>query len=328
MIFEQEIIKRAKENPKKIVFPEGTEDRILKAANKMIEEKIAIPILLGDEKVIKKRIELLKLNLENMQIIDPNSFEKFDEYANTLFELRKHKGLTLEQAKEILKDENYFGIMMVKKGDADGMVSGSVHTSADTMRPALQIIKTREGAKFVSGAFFMVKENKILLFADIALIPEPTPEQLADIAVQSTHTYEYFTNKKAKVAMLSYSTHGSAKSETIERVRQAVEIVKKTHPWIEIDGEIQADAALVQRVAEFKCPDSLIKGKANVLVFPNLDAGNIGAKLVEHLDGWHAVGPLLQGLAKPVSDLSRGSTVEEIITTTACVVVECQRGSV
>jgi phosphate acetyltransferase len=327
MSFIEEIIQRAKENPKKIVFPEGEEDRILRAVHKIKEEKIAVPIILGNPDTIRKRAEILKLSLDGVEIIDIQKSEKIDQYSNLFFELRKHKGMTLEHAKSRLQRyANYFGTLMVKAGDADGMVTGAIHTSAESIRPALEIIKTREGAKFVSGAFFMTKGENVLLFADIALIAEPDAEQLADIAKQSAHTFEYFTNERAKIALLSFSTKHSAETGDVGKIRQALDIIRKTHPWMIIDGELQADAALVPRIAEFKCHDSPIKGDANVLIFPNLAAGNIGAKLVEHLGSWQAIGPFLQGLAKPVSDLSRGSTVDEIIKTTACIVVEAQRG--
>ncbi len=317
------IITKARKNPKKIVFPEAFDERILKASETILKQEIAKVILLGNPKDILRKIDELKLNLKGVEIIDHLKSEKFDLYAEKLFELRKNKGISLDGAKKILKNELYFGTMMLYNNDADGLVCGASHTTSDTIRAAFKIIKTKKDIKKVSGAMLMVKENKVLLFADCAVIPDPSSEELAEIAMLSIKTFENLFNKKAKAGMLSYSTIGSGKGGDVERVREAVKIAKKS--GLNVVGEIQADAALIENVCERKCPEINCREKINVLVFPSLNAGNISYKLVERLGNVRAIGPILQGLKKPMNDLSRGCSVQDIVDLTAITVVQAQK---
>ncbi len=316
------IITKARKNPKKIVFPEAFDERILKASETILKQGIAKVILLGNPKDILRKIDELKLNLKGVEIIDHLKSKKFDLYAERLFELRKHKGISLDDAKKILKNELYFGAMMLYDNDADGLVCGASHSTADTIRAAFQIIKTKKDVKKVSGAMLMIKDNKVLLFADCAVIPNPTPDELAEIAMLSIKTFENLFNKKAKAGMLSYSTTGSGNGEDVEKVREAVKIAKKS--GLNVVGEIQADAALIESVCERKCPQVNCGEKINVLVFPNLSSGNISYKLVERLGNVRAIGPILQGLKKPMNDLSRGCSVQDIVDLTAITVVQAQ----
>ena len=265
---------------------------------------------MGNPKEVLRKIDGLKLDLKGVEIIDHLKSEKFRLYAKKLFELRKHKGISLDDAEKMLKKELYFGTMMLQTGNADGLIGGASHSTADTIRAAFQIIKTKKDIKKVSGAMLMIKDEKVLLFADCAVIPNPSSEELAEIAKLSIETFENLFNKKAKAGILSYSTTGSGSGEDVERVREAVKIAKKS--GLNIVGEIQADAALIEDVCERKCPEINCKEKINVLIFPSLNSGNISYKLVERLGGLRAIGPILQGLKKPMNDLSRGCSVQDL----------------
>ena len=313
------MIQRAKASKQRIVLPEGTEERTLRAADKLLSDEIANIILLGDPKEIIGKAQQLDLtNINKADIINPKEHSKKEVYIDLLVELRKNKGMTPEKASKIVEDPLYLSCLMIKNGDADGEVAGAQNTTGDVLRPALQIIKTLPGVKVVSGAFIMFTqtpqygENGILLFADCAVMPNPNAEELASIAVSSAKTMQSLVGVEPKVAMLSFSTKGSAEHEMIDKVREATRIAKEMEHNLLIDGELQADTALVPAVSDTKAPGSPIAGKANILVFPTLEAGNIGYKLVQRLGNAKAVGPVLQGMAAPVNDLSRGCSVEDI----------------
>lgn len=311
---------RAKANPRRIVLPEGDEPRTLEAANILLRDEIAHLILIGNPAVIRKMAaERGYEYIERARIIDPESDPKMSEYAQLLYELRKAKGMTEEEAARKAKDPLYLGCLMIKAGDADGELAGARGTTADTIRPAFQILKTKPGVGIVSGAFLMITpakhlgENGLLVFADCAVNPCPNATELAQIAISTAETARSLAGIEPKVAMLSFSTKGSAKHELIDKVTEATRIAKELAPDLAIDGELQADAALISGVAEKKAPGSAVAGKANVLVFPDLQAGNIGYKLVERFSGADAIGPILQGIAAPVNDLSRGCKVQDIV---------------
>nr|WP_205601107.1 phosphate acetyltransferase [Virgibacillus sp. Bac330] len=295
---------------KSIVFPEGTDERILTAASQLAATKVLMPILLGDKVEIKQQAQKAGVDVSQCKIIDPKDFAEFDLMVATFVERRKGKA-TKEDAEKILLDENYFGTMLVYMNQADGLVSGAVHSTADTVRPALQIIKTKEGVKKTSGAFVMVRGNEKYVFADCAINIAPDSQDLAEIAVESANTAQLF-GIDPRVAMLSFSTKGSAKSDETERVVDALQIAKEKNPSLVIDGEFQFDAAFVPSVAAKKAPGAVLQGDANVFVFPSLEAGNIGYKIAQRLGEFEAVGPVLQGLNKPVNDLSRGCNAEDV----------------
>jgi phosphate acetyltransferase len=305
-----EIQESLKGTQKSIVLPEGTDERVLKAAARLHSEGLVKPILLGNEDEVQNAASTANINIENISIIDPVTAPYFDELVDQFVERRQGKN-TIEQAKELLQTVNYFGTMLVYSGRADGLVSGAVHSTADTVRPALQIIRTKPGISRTSGAFIMMKGDERLVFADCAITVAPNSQELAEIAVASAKTARSF-GITPRVAMLSFSTKGSAVTEETTKVADAVAIAKDIDPELAIDGEFQFDAAYVPEVARTKAPDSLIQGDANVFVFPSLEAGNIGYKLTERLGGYEAIGPVLQGLNAPVNDLSRGCSADDV----------------
>ena len=330
MNFIDTIKSRAKEDIKTIVLPETEDVRVLQAAEKIIEEDFAKIILVGDEEATKKLAKENNINIEGTTIVDPITSDKYEEYVNKFYELRKNKGVTIEQAKEIMLNNVYFGMMMVKCEDADGLVSGAAHSTADTLRPALQILKTAEGTKLVSAFFLMVVpdceygENGTFIFSDAGLNANPTSDELSEIAISSAKSFEQLVQKDPKVAMLSYSTYGSAKSELVDKVVEATKLVKDKAPELKVDGELQLDAAIVKEIGEKKAPGSTVAGQANTLIFPDLNAGNIGYKLVQRLAKAEAYGPLCQGIARPVNDLSRGCSSDDIVGVVAITAVQAQ----
>ena len=320
---------RAKENKKTIVLPETMDIRVLEAAEIVLKEEIANIILVGDPQKIKE--QNLNLNLDNARIINPNTDELTEKFINDLYELRKEKGLTKEQAKELLLTDNmYYACMLVKEGLADGAVSGACHSTANTLRPALQILKTKKDVDLVSAFFLMVVpnceygSNGTFVFADSGLVQNPNPEQLATIAKTSADSFELLVEVQPLIAMLSHSTKGSAHHADVDKVISATNIAKEKYKDYMIDGELQLDAAIVPEVAKSKAPDSKVAGHANVLIFPDLDAGNIGYKLVQRLAKAEAYGPITQGIAKPVNDLSRGCSKEDIVGVVAITAVQAK----
>ena len=332
MAFIEEIKNRARNDIKTIILPEAEDKRVLEAASKVINQGFAKVILLGDKSRILENSKKYDINLDGVDIINPLTSEKKEEYRQRLYELRKNKGMTLEQAEELLKEPIYFGMMMLKdeNSKADGLVSGAAHSTANTLRPALQILKTKPGTKLVSAFFVMCVpnceygENGTFIFGDSGLNQNPTADELSEIAISSSKSFEQLVRKEAKVAMLSYSTKGSAKSELTEKVIEATKLVKEKEANLMVDGELQLDAAIVPEIAESKAPGSHLKGEANVLIFPDLDAGNIGYKLVQRLAKAEAYGPLCQGIAKPVNDLSRGCSADDIVGVVAITAVQAQ----
>ena len=330
MNFIDGIKERARKDIKKIVLPEASDIRVITAAATVLKEEFAEVVLVGNEENILKMANENGLDISKAIIVNPLNSEKTSEYAEKLYELRKAKGMTLEQAQELVKDEVYFGMMMVKEQEADGLVSGAIHSTSDTLRPALQILKTAPGTKLVSAFFLMVVpnceygEDGVFVFGDCGLNENPTAEQLAEIANSSSQSFKQLVGKEAKVAMLSYSTMGSAKSELTQKVIDATNIVKENYPEIKVDGEMQLDAAIVPSVGKSKAPNSEIAGCANTLIFPDLNAGNIGYKLTQRLAKAEAYGPLCQGIARPVNDLSRGCSAEDIAGVVAITAVQAQ----
>lgn len=331
MNFIENIKQRAKKDIKRIVLPETSDLRTIKAADIALKEGYAEIILIGNEDSIKKLAEENKLDISKATIVNPLKSEKSKTYAEKLYELRKEKGMTLEKAQELIKDEVYFAMMMVKQEEADGLVSGAIHSTSDTLRPALQILKTADGTKLVSAFFLMIVpnceygEDGVFVFGDCGLNQNPTAEELVEIAHSSSESFEQLVGKESKVAMLSYSTKGSARSELTEKVINATNMIKEKYPEMKVDGELQLDAAIVPTVGKSKAPDSNIAGTANTLIFPNLDAGNIGYKLTQRLGKAEAYGPLCQGIAKPVNDLSRGCSSQDIAGVIAITAVQAQQ---
>ena len=315
-----EIIARAKANPQRIVLPEGTEERTLTAADRVLAEGVANLIVLGNPSEIKALADKLGLkHIDKATIIDPENHPKKEEYAQLLCELRKKKGMTIEEARKLVLDPLYLGCLIIKSGDADGQLAGARNTTGNVLRPALQIIKTAPGITCVSGAMLLITktpqygEDGVLVVGDVAVTPAPDADQLSQIAVCTARTARAVAGfEDPRVAMLSFSTKGSAKHEVVDKVVEALELAKKLDPSLKIDGELQADAALVPSVGASKAPGSEIAGKANVLVFPNLEVGNIAYKLVQRLGNADAIGPVLQGIARPVNDLSRGCSVDDV----------------
>lgn len=315
----EQLITRAKDNRQRIVLPEGTEERTLKAANQILTDEVADLILIGNPaEIAEKAMQWGLGNISKATIINPDNHPRQEEYAQLLFQLRQKKGMTIEQARELVKNPLYLGCLIIKNGDADGQLAGARNTTGDVLRPALQIIKTSPGITCVSGAMLLLThapecgDNGVLVMGDVAVTPVPDANQLAQIAVCTARTAQAVAGITPRVAMLSFSTKGSAKHEVVDKVVEAFNIAKEMDPSLLIDGELQADAALVPSVGQSKSPGSPIAGKANVLVVPSLEVGNIGYKLVQRLGHATAVGPILQGIARPVNDLSRGCSIEDV----------------
>ena len=330
MSFIDDMKQRAKSNMKTIALPEATDKRVLEAASKIKKEGFANVVLIGDKTKVEEIASQNNIDINGITVVNPTESEKYEEYSNAFYELRKAKGMTEEQAHELMKDETHFGMMMVKMGDCDGLVSGAAHSTSDTLRPALQILKTAPNTKLVSAFFLMVVpnceygENGVFVFSDCGLNQNPNSDELSEIAISSSKSFEQLVGKTPKVAMLSYSSYGSAKSELVDKVNEATKLVKEKAPELLVDGELQLDAAIIPEVAASKAKGSKVAGQANTLIFPDLNAGNIGYKLVQRLAKAEAYGPLCQGIAKPVNDLSRGCSADDIVGVVAITAVQAQ----
>jgi phosphate acetyltransferase len=324
-MFQYQIVKRAKEQKKHIVLPEGDDDRILQAADALLKQNIVDLTILGNPETIQVALKRLNLSLDltKVNIVNPATSERYPDYVNTLFELRKSKNISIEMARDLMLDVSYFGTMMVFKGEADGMVSGAAHTTQHTIRPALQFVKTKPGVSTVSSVFFMCLPKRVSVFGDCAVNPNPTSEQLADIAISSADTSKMF-GIEPKVAMLSYSSGSSGEGEDVDKVRKATELVKQRRPDLKVEGPIQYDAAVDPTIGKKKMPNSEVAGQASVLIFPDLNTGNNTYKAVQRETGALAIGPMLQGLNKPVNDLSRGCTVDDIFNTVVITAIQAQ----
>ncbi|MFV0254479.1 MAG: phosphate acetyltransferase, partial [Beutenbergiaceae bacterium] len=326
LMFEYDLIERARADRKHIVLPEGTDDRILRAASTLLARDVVDLTILGDESTIRARGSELGLELADATVLNPHDEELRERFARTYAELRAHKGMTVDRAREIVVDVSYFGTLMVHLGLADGMVSGAVHTTAHTIKPSFEIVKTVPGTSIVSSVFFMCLQDRVLVYGDCAVNPDPSAEQLADIAISSAHTAAQF-GVDPRVAMLSYSTGASGSGADVDKVRAATDLVRDRDPDLIVEGPIQYDAAVDASVAQTKMPDSAVAGKATVFVFPDLNTGNNTYKAVQRSAGAVAVGPVLQGLSKPVNDLSRGALVQDIVNTVAITAIQAQRQS-
>lgn len=326
--FTDKLKARAKENIKTIALAEGEDIRTLKATEIVNSEGYAKVILVGDPEKIKKICAEEGINIGDTPIVNPETSDKLQEYADKFYELRKNKGVTPEQALETMKDPSYYTVMMVKQDDADGMVSGACHSSADTIRPSLQILKTAPGTKLVSAFFLMCVPdcefgaNGTFVFGDSGLNMNPTADEVSDIAISSAKSFKQLVGEEPKVAMLSFSTYGSAKSELVDKMQEATRLAKEKAPELALDGELQFDAAIVPSVGASKAPGSTVAGQANTLIFPDLNAGNIGYKIAQRLGKAEAFGPILQGIAKPVNDLSRGCSAEDIAGVVAITAIQ------
>lgn len=318
-----QIREKAAKRKKTIVLPESHDDRVLKAAEKMTKEGLCSVITLGNEEKIRESAKNLGVDLQGVRIIDPEKSEKLSDFANIFYNMRKQKGkeIPIETARETLKRDIFFGAMMVKEGMADGSVSGSTATTADVMRASIQVVGMPEGISIVSSFFLMAFPDKVYSFADCAVNPNPNAQQLADIAISTADNHKKLTGEEPYVAMLSFSTKGSASHELVDKVVQATEIAKTKRPDLNVDGDLQFDAAVVENVGKKKAPGSTVAGHANVLVFPDLQAGNIGYKIAQRLGGAEAIGPISQGLSKPFFDLSRGCSVDDIVNTAAIAIL-------
>ena len=323
LMFEYRLLERARADPKHIVLPEGEDDRILRAASTLLQRQAARLTILGDEEEIRDRATRLGIDIAGAEVLSPTDPELREQFASVYAELRAHKGITLEQARDIVTDVSYFGTMMVQQGLADGMVSGARHTTAHTIRPAFEVIKTEPGVSIVSSVFFMCLEDRVLVYGDCAVNPNPTAEQLADIAISSAQTAKRF-GVEPRVAMLSYSTGESGSGTEVEKVRAATELVQRRAPELPVEGPIQYDAAADATVARTKMPESEVAGRATVFIFPDLNTGNNTYKAVQRSAGAVAIGPVLQGLRKPINDLSRGALVKDIVNTVAITVIQAQ----
>ena len=331
---ETEILKRLKERAKKdvktIALPEATDIRTLEATEKICKEGFAKIVLIGNEDEIKNKASENNIDISLAKIVNPETSDKYTEYVEKFYELRKEKGVTLEDAHRILLDPIYFGVMMVKQGEADGLVSGAAHSTADTLRPALQILKTAPGTKLVSSFSVMVLPNSkyvedgVLVYSDAGLNQDPTAEEISEIAITAAKSFRLIVEKEPKIAMLSFSTYGSAKSESVDKMQLATKLVREKAPDLKVDGEMQFDAAVVPSIGASKAPGSEVAGHANTMIFPNLDAGNIGYKITERLGGAEVYGPICQGMAKPVNDLSRGCKSDDIVGVVAITALQAQ----
>ncbi|MCK8816937.1 phosphate acetyltransferase [Natroniella sulfidigena] len=330
MSFIGKIHQRARQERKKIVLPEGTEPRMIKAVPLILEKEIADVVLLGNREKIQNLALEHGIDLTGVEIINPSQSDKLEEYSQTYYQLREHRGISLEEAREQVIDPLYFGSLMVEKGDADGKVAGAANETGNVLRAAIRIVGTAPGISVISGAFIMIVQDKdfgddgLLVFGDCAVNPNPTAKQLAEIAVSSAKTAQDLAGVDPRVAMLSFSTNGSARHKMVDKVNNATELAQVLNPELKIDGEMQADAAILSKVAEQKYPESDLAGQANVLIFPDLQSGNIGYKLVQRFAQAEAIGPVLQGIAKPVNDLSRGCSIQDIVNVTAITAVQAQ----